>query len=1573
MKNTVVSRVFLSGVTAAFLFLTSQVLSTDKQVTGPEYKPGEIIVKFKQGAAETLEKQLSKGKAMGTLKVSASLDELSRRYKAKKIEPLIKGFKAERQQISRLLKKDKASLTKREQNLLRRLNRAPKGAKVPELDRIYRIKLEEGQSAEQVVAEYKRNPDVEYAELNYIVYATTTPDDPYYSVQWALNNTGQPYPINGGGTDSGTAGADISAPEAWDLYTGSSETIVAVIDSGVDYTHRDLVGNMWTDTNGKFGFDFVNNDDDPMDDGGHGTHCAGIIASRGNNDTDTAGVCWNAKIMTAKFLDAGGHGSDEDAISSICYAVDNGADVLSNSWGSAAYSASLEEAINYAYSQGVIIVAGAGNADSTEPFYPAYYEHVISVAATDSDDQKASFSNYGEWVVLAAPGVDILSLRANDTDLYLGSVGYNPGDRFVPFHDPEATMYISSGTSMACPQVAGVCALMLSVNPFLTSEEVEDILVETVDPIADGICYSDGRLNLAGALAGAILSASKGFVALDRESYSCDSNAGILLIDCDLAGEGAHSTSITTTGGDSETVILTELSPPIGAFKGTIHITSDGPNIGDGNLQVTNGDIVSATYYDADDGTGNPATVIDTSVIDCELPVISDVQMDVEGDRLTVTFTSNELTIGEVFCGLTCGGEPNSTGDGYLSLRHTIEVPLLAPYATHYVTIAATDVVGNRAVDSNSGNCYSFTTTGPSAIYVPSQYPTIQEAVNHSWPRSVILVADGIYTGEGNRDIDFQGKAITVRSENGPANCIIDCQSSELDRHCGFYFKSEETPEAILFGFTIKNGYGLYERIWGKWMTIAGGISCVGASPTITNCIITNNGGTGGIGCYGRYVTCSPHITNCIISGNQAYGGIYCNCSNSEISNCVFADNNCYGALNCNESSPIVRNCLFYGNVSGWGITGGGGAVFCIGFYGPEGETGWPSDPSFFNCTFTGNSAEYHGGGIYLYHSSHVTATDCIFWGNSAPDGHEIYLSAVYPYCSMTVRYCDIQSTGGGVYVDPHCTWNYGPGNINAPPRFIKGPKGRYYLSQIAAGQPVNSPCANAGSDTAANLGMDIFTTRTDQAGDKGIADMGYHYPQILNPDLNGDAFVNFFDYAILVADWLQSSDPCEGLNSGDIDKDGQVDVYDLDRLTAAWLDCVVSRASSPEPAANAINISSHVILQWSPGESCTSHDIYFGTDYNEVSTADISNANVFMGSQDTNSWDSSNYNSNGLDFNTTYYWRIDETATSCGIKGIVWKFTVNLGKAGNPNPLDGQSQVSTAPMLSWSPGEDALSHDMYLGVDFNDVNNATPDSNKYMGNYDVNTFNPSGLALDTTYYWRIDERNRSGTSKGDVWRFTTYTDPQIRGWWKFDEGEGDVAHDSGGSNDGNVYDATWTTGKINGALNFDGDYDFVDVGNSDSLKPPLPVTICAWIKLSTTGTGHTLLCIDNQNEGSAYYGIMFMVQSDNTLQINYGCGSSGASGRRTKYGTTTLEVGKWYHVAAVLKGPTDMNLYIDAADDAGTYGGTGGALTYSNGTSFIGCRSDLCNFFNGIIDDVRVYGRALSAEEIEQLYQEGL
>jgi hypothetical protein len=353
------------------------------------------------------------------------------------------------------------------------------------------VKLPAGVTVKDALAILSNDSTVLYAQPNYEYYALATiPDDTRFSELWGMNNTGQ---------NGGTPGADINAPEAWDIETGTDSIIVAVIDTGVDYTHPDLSDNMWVneaeldgrsgvddDGNGYiddiYGYDFVNNDGDPRDDHYHGTHCAGTIGAVGNNAQGVAGVCWAVKIMAVKFLDSGGSGTTANAIASVQYATDMGARVMSNSWGGGAYDQGLKDAIDAAGRAGIIFVAAAGNDGvntDTSPHYPSAYnsENIISVMATDKYDAKASFSSYGLVTVdLGAPGVDILSC------------------------EPGNTYGLLSGTSMAAPHVSGACALLLSVNPGLEYKQVKDILIQTVDTTLPGRCVSNGRMNLHRAL-----------------------------------------------------------------------------------------------------------------------------------------------------------------------------------------------------------------------------------------------------------------------------------------------------------------------------------------------------------------------------------------------------------------------------------------------------------------------------------------------------------------------------------------------------------------------------------------------------------------------------------------------------------------------------------------------------------------------------------------------------------------------------------------------------------------------------------------------------------------------------------------------------------------------------------------------------------------------------------------------------------------------------------------------------------------------------------------------------------------
>jgi subtilisin family serine protease len=378
------------------------------------------------------------------------------------------------------------------------------------------LKDNAGKNVEELVASLQNNADVEYAEPNYLYYAFGTPNDPQYNQLWGMHNTGQ---------TGGNADADLDAPEAWDVTTGDTTVIVGIIDTGVDYKHPDLAANMWTnpgedawsdpnnpatgngiddDNNGYRddwrGWDFVNNDNDPFDDNGHGTHVAGTIGAAGNNGVGVVGVNWKVKIMPLKFLSASGSGSLAAAVDAIEYANHFGVNLTNNSWGGGGRSQALEDAIKGANNANSLFVAAAGNSgtnNDASPNYPSNYDvaNVLAVAAIDHKGALAVFgsggggggicgcvgetpgapgSNYGATTVdLAAPGKDIRSTIPNNS--------------YASF----------SGTSMATPHVSGVAALTLSKFGNLTVTQLKQRLMNSVDvrPGLQGKMVTGGSIN----------------------------------------------------------------------------------------------------------------------------------------------------------------------------------------------------------------------------------------------------------------------------------------------------------------------------------------------------------------------------------------------------------------------------------------------------------------------------------------------------------------------------------------------------------------------------------------------------------------------------------------------------------------------------------------------------------------------------------------------------------------------------------------------------------------------------------------------------------------------------------------------------------------------------------------------------------------------------------------------------------------------------------------------------------------------------------------------------------------------
>jgi hypothetical protein len=449
----------------------------------------------------------------------------------------------------------------------------------------------------------------------------------------------------------------------------------------------------------------------------------------------------------------------------------------------------------------------------------------------------------------------------------------------------------------------------------------------------------------------------------------------------------------------------------------------------------------------------------------------------------------------------------------------------------------------------------------PGGLWVPREYPTIQEAIDAAETSDTVIVADGVYTGEHNRDIDFKGKTITVRSENGPENCIINCQGNESEQHRAFYFCNGEDANSVLKGFTIMNGF-----------THAGaGIKCCGSSPTIRDCTISNNHADWGGGIYCD--SSSPEIADCVINDNDADdgGGIYCNDHSSPtIRDCDISENDGGdggGVKMRTFSCPTLINCILRGN-----FANDGGGIFCTEessavitkctfMENQASRAGalWIGycDADVSNCLFVGNDAEDSGAGMLL-HTSSSTITHCLLVGNQADNSGGAMFnynsSPMITNCILgdnqspngrqllnrkdslpTVSYCDIRGglTSPSVVNELDSSVIDGGGNINANPMFVDAVGGDYHLlggsPAIDAGDPTsdwsNEPWPNGFRVNMGAYGNTAEATRSP-AGFSDLAVFGSFWltdePLVdIAPQPDGDGIANFLDFAVLADYWL--------------------------------------------------------------------------------------------------------------------------------------------------------------------------------------------------------------------------------------------------------------------------------------------------------------------------------------------------------------------------------------------------------------------------------------------------------------------
>jgi len=346
------------------------------------------------------------------------------------------------------------------------------------------VSVPKGVSASAFIAALKRNPDVANARPDPVTRICVRPNDRYFNDQYALSNSGQA--LNDlPGQPTGTAGADINATGAWDQTKGDSGVIIAVLDTGVDLTHPDIMNKLVSP-----GRDFVGGTGNAKDDNGHGTHVAGIAGAETNNELGIAGVGWDCTILPGKIINAEGEGDYGALILALYWAVDQGVRVINLSLGGEVGDSDLLAALRYAFEHNVVIAAAAGNENGPVLYPAAYDDYVLAVAATDYRDARASFSNKGPQVDVAAPGVDVLSL--------FPTWATPPG--FAPYA-------YGTGTSMSTPHVAGLAALLKSLKPWLTAGQIMSIIRYSADDVNaatfpgrdDEIGY--GRINAERALA----------------------------------------------------------------------------------------------------------------------------------------------------------------------------------------------------------------------------------------------------------------------------------------------------------------------------------------------------------------------------------------------------------------------------------------------------------------------------------------------------------------------------------------------------------------------------------------------------------------------------------------------------------------------------------------------------------------------------------------------------------------------------------------------------------------------------------------------------------------------------------------------------------------------------------------------------------------------------------------------------------------------------------------------------------------------------------------------------------------
>lgn len=1508
------------------------------------------------------------------------------------------------------------------------------------------VKLPEGVSVEEALIQFNQSEDVIYAQPNYeLQILSTIPNDSRFGELWGMHNTGQ----------SGAADADIDAPEAWDIMTGNGEVIVAVIDTGVDYTHTDLAANMWIneaeqsgtpgvddDGNGYvddiYGYDFYNNDGDPRDDHYHGTHCAGTIGAIGNNGQGVAGVCWNVKIMALKFLNSAGGGYTDDAIQAVQYSMLMGANLSSNSWGGGGYNQGLKDAIDAAGEAGMLFVAAAGNDgtnNDTRPQYPCSYssESIISVMSTDSYDNKSGFSNYGMTTVdIGAPGSSILSCKPGNSYQYL------------------------SGTSMATPHVSGACALIWSMNPALSNAEVKDILLRTVDKTLSGKCVSEGRLNLYNA----ILETGSPWITFSQDQGSVDPG---------------HFKELTVRFNAAE------LSP--GSYEAEILILSNDPLsptivpvtmiVNPDDLQVSPADV-----FETSGTEGGPFTPVSKTYTLTNIGTVS-IRWDVNSSEDWLIAEPATGVLGpmetiNVNVSLAAGTEslePN-VYKSEIVFRNLSSVSSKQRSAS--LTVKPPDYFTEIFEGNNdiTNKIFTFIPSGSKAYYEAcrekiTEFPTdptggtnaalgdddfVEVILNND--KQILFYGasyDRFYIGSNGYitfeepDTDFSGtleshffipRISGIFTDLSPANSQ-NISYKQLDDRVAVTFKN-----VPVFGDKTKLSSFQIE------MFFADGTICISYIGISANNFVAGLSTGRGLppafylaSDLSEYPICWPlgdidkdYTINfedfAMLASHWLENGCdipyWCGKSDMDLS----------GQTDIDDLTFITDDWLYVKNWwlqprSHWKFDDGSGNIALDSGDGSHNGTiigaQWSQGQDAGALDFDAINDYVDFGDIDEFEFDDADFTIAFWFKTEGPHNIGAYqdgIGMILSKYNFTIgrqwffqQLADgrvgfatyySQSNGEGItstnsYVGQwvHCvgvkrgTKKYlyfnGAVDVNGPCQGVQTGRttkvmagaifnyedGIYY--QLFNGKMDDIRIYNRAL-TDAEVEQIYNETRTQKAtqpvpadGEINVSiiqDLGWLAgPSAISHDVyfgttNPPPFVinqtgSTFDTGEMATEttyfWRIDENTSSGVVTGD-----------------TW--SFITAPPLPEPAYNPLpedgaeDISINQEISWNAGIGAQSHDVYFGT----------VNPPPFICNQTETT-----YNAGTLEPFITYYWRIDEKNSAGTTPGTIWSFSTICqlpGYASNPLPEDGSMNLDPNNInLEWTAGAFALSHDVYFGTSYAAVSQAHYFSPEFKGNYISPGYSPGNLDVNTTYYWRIDERNNCSTIKGRIWNFKTW--PQVilappRSWWNFDEGSGSTAYDTGtGGHNGAIVGAQWAEGQVGGALDFDAAGDYVNYGDIDEFEfGNNDFTVSFWFK--TEGTHDA----GGDQTGSGIIVAKYSFISGR--QWFFQQAANGTIGFATYYtqndgegiSTTNSYTGQWVHCVGVRQGAKKY-MYINGVEDVN--GPCHGVQTGKSTKVLVGAihSSDThyYQFFNGKIDSVRIYQKALTGSEVWQLYNSEL